>query len=65
MKPQIYKVGSAWVLWVPGVRVYRFSTWEGALKHALAPASTDPARVPLRVSNPPLGESPGIGYNSI
>lgn len=39
MKPKIYKIGSAWILWVPGVRVYRFSSWEEALKSALQAAA--------------------------
>jgi hypothetical protein len=36
MKPKIYKIGFAWILWLPGVRVYRFRTWELALDYALA-----------------------------
>jgi hypothetical protein len=45
MKPQIYKVGDIWVVWVPGVRVYRFDTWEAAVKHVLdtTTASETPA----------------------
>lgn len=39
MKPQIYKVGKNWILWVPGVRVYRFNNWNDALNFALDPAS--------------------------
>jgi hypothetical protein len=39
MKPQIYKVGINWILWVPGVRVYRFVNWNEALSFALDPAS--------------------------
>lgn len=39
LKPQIYKVGTNWILWVPGVRVYRFSNWNEALSFALNPAS--------------------------
>lgn len=27
MKPKIYKIESTWILWVPGVRVYRFTSW--------------------------------------
>ncbi len=38
MKPQIYKVGINWVLWVPGVRVYRFGSWSEALAFALEEA---------------------------
>jgi hypothetical protein len=38
MKPQIYKVGMNWILWVPGVRVYRFASWNDALSFALDPA---------------------------
>ena len=39
MKPQIYKVGIDWILWVPGVRIYRFAQWLDALTFALDPAS--------------------------
>jgi hypothetical protein len=42
MKPQIYKVGTNWILWVPGVRVYRFASWNDALSFALHPASKQP-----------------------
>jgi hypothetical protein len=44
MKPQIYKVGDIWVVWIPGVRVYRFDTWEAAVKHVMdnAPARETP-----------------------
>jgi hypothetical protein len=36
-KPKIYKIGPTWILWVPGVRVYRFTTWSRALSYALDP----------------------------
>jgi len=39
LKPQIYKVGTNWILWVPGVRVYRFSNWNEAVNFALDPVS--------------------------
>jgi hypothetical protein len=39
MKPKIYKKGPIWILWVPGVRVYRFTTWERAKDYALNPDS--------------------------
>jgi hypothetical protein len=39
LKPQIYKVGIDWILWVPGVRVYRFAKWQEALSFALDPIS--------------------------
>jgi hypothetical protein len=39
LKPQIYKVGTNWILWVPGVRVYRFTKWNEAVNFALDPAS--------------------------
>jgi len=35
MKPKIYKIGPTWIVWVPGVRVYRFSCWGNALQYAL------------------------------
>ena len=35
MKPKIYKIGLTWILWVPGVRVYRFTTWGRAVECAL------------------------------
>lgn len=35
MKPKIYKIGPTWILWVPGVRVYRFTNWNRALQQAL------------------------------
>ena len=35
MKPKICKVGNAWIVWVPGVRVYRFLSWDKALECAL------------------------------
>ncbi len=35
MKPKIYKIESTWILWVPGVRVYRFTSWGRALQYAL------------------------------
>jgi hypothetical protein len=37
VKPQIYKVGNTWILWVPGIRVYRFDDWESAMRYALSP----------------------------
>ncbi len=37
MKPKVYKMGNTWILWVPGVRVYRFTTWGGAIAYALHP----------------------------
>jgi hypothetical protein len=43
LKPQIYKVGINWILWVPGVRVYRFSSWQGAINFALDTATRQPA----------------------
>jgi hypothetical protein len=45
MKPQIYKVGMNWILWVPGVRVYRFANWNDALSFALDPTSRQTATV--------------------
>ena len=42
MKPQIYKVGIDWILWVPGVRIYRFAKWHDALNFALDPVSRQP-----------------------
>jgi hypothetical protein len=39
LKPQIYKLGTNWILWVPGVRVYRFTQWNEALSFALNHAS--------------------------
>jgi hypothetical protein len=65
MKPQIYKVGSTWVLWVPGVRVYRFTTWESAIRHALDPSSHEPTHVPVCVSSPALREVPSVSYNTV
>lgn len=35
MKPQIYKVGTAWVVWIPGVRVHPFKNWESAVRYVL------------------------------
>jgi hypothetical protein len=43
LKPQIYKVGVNWILWVPGVRVYRFASWQSAMEFALEQASRQPA----------------------
>jgi hypothetical protein len=40
MKLQIYKVGLNWILWIPGVRVYRFSTWQSAIEFAMKPGSS-------------------------
>ena len=37
MKPKIYKIGPTWILWVPGVRVYRFTSWGRAMQYALEP----------------------------
>jgi hypothetical protein len=37
MKPKVYKRGHTWILWVPGIRVYRFTTWERAITYALDP----------------------------
>jgi hypothetical protein len=37
MKPKIYKVGPTWILWVPGVRVYRFTSWALAMGYVLSP----------------------------
>ncbi|HTU46984.1 MAG TPA: hypothetical protein VMF91_18120 [Bryobacteraceae bacterium] len=37
MKPKVYKKGPTWILWVPGIRVYRFTTWEKAMAYALDP----------------------------
>jgi hypothetical protein len=50
MKPQIYKVGDIWVVWVPGVRVYRFDTWEAALNHVLNSAARETPELALRAS---------------
>jgi len=41
LKPQIYKVGTNWILWVPGVRVYRFNNWDEAMHFALDPTSRE------------------------
>ena len=35
MKPKVYKMGQTWILWVPGVRVYRFTNWNSAIAYAL------------------------------
>jgi hypothetical protein len=40
MKPKIYKIGPTWILWIPGVRVYRFTSWEQALESALRSQET-------------------------
>jgi hypothetical protein len=40
LKPQIYKVGKNWIVWVPGVRVFRFPNWNDALIFALNPTAT-------------------------
>jgi hypothetical protein len=48
VKPQIYKVGTTWILWVPGVRVYRFEDWQSAVQHALDPSSRQQPRVSSR-----------------
>jgi hypothetical protein len=45
LKPQIYKVGINWILWVPGVRVYRFASWKSAIDFALNPVSRQPVKV--------------------
>lgn len=37
MKPRIYKLGATWILWVPGVQVYRFTNWRSAVGYALRP----------------------------
>lgn len=37
MKPKIYKKGPTWILWVPGIRVYRFTSWDRAMNYALDP----------------------------
>jgi len=39
MKAKIYKIGPTWILWVPGVRVYRFTSWQSAVDYALDPAA--------------------------
>lgn len=39
MKPKIYKMGSTWILWVPGIRVYRFTSWNRAISYALDPSA--------------------------
>jgi hypothetical protein len=48
MKPQIYKVGDIWVVWVPGVRVYRFDTWEAAVKHVLDTTARETPALAMR-----------------
>lgn len=42
MKARIYKKGHIWILFVPGVRVYRFTTWRNAIDYALSPESRRP-----------------------
>lgn len=37
MKPKVYKRGHTWITWVPGVRVYRFTNWDSAIKYAVNP----------------------------
>lgn len=54
MKPQIYKVGHIWVVWVPGVRVYRFDSWERALNHVLV----------NQVLNTPVREVPQLAMHA-
>ncbi|HMF74149.1 MAG TPA: hypothetical protein VK604_00660 [Bryobacteraceae bacterium] len=48
MKPQIYKVGDIWVVWVPGVRVYRFESWLSALNHVLNSAAHESPELSMR-----------------
>lgn len=35
MRPKVYKMGYTWIVWVPGVAVYRFSNWRSAITYAL------------------------------
>ena len=65
MKPQVYKVGTTRVLWIPGVRVYRFTSWENAIRYALDPNCQEPTRLPARASTPALRELPSVGYNPV
>jgi hypothetical protein len=37
MKSKIYKLGYTWILWIPGVAVYRFTNWRSAIDYALRP----------------------------
>jgi hypothetical protein len=37
MKPKVYKMGPTWILWIPGVRVYRFTNWRSAISYAIRP----------------------------
>jgi hypothetical protein len=50
MKPQIYKVGDIWVVWVPGVRVYRFDTWEAAVKHVIESMARETPELTMRAA---------------
>jgi hypothetical protein len=47
VKPQIYKVGIEWILWVPGERVYRFAEWQDALNYALDAILREQTETPL------------------
>ena len=40
MKPKVYKKGHTWILWLPGIGVYRFTTWELAIAYALQPQAS-------------------------
>ena len=51
MKPQIYKVGDIWVVWLPGVRVFRFDTWEAAVKHVIESTARETPDVAMRTAS--------------
>jgi len=50
LKPQIYKVGKYWIVWVPGVRVFRFPNWNDALDFALDAATRTQTEPPPPVA---------------
>jgi hypothetical protein len=65
VKPQIYKVASTWIFWIPGVRVYRFPNWESAVRCALDGGAQHPDLLAPRLTPGAIGEVPGVGYHPV